>query len=158
MISIIQLYKIAEEERMKLLSFFKKIDEKHFYFSPKDNVWSSEQIFRHLLINIKWILDKLPGEKIEKSSLAIDLDEDITKKYSLEEIIKELNIYSSLLSERLSLLSAEEEDKQIDTWRGKLKLGNYIVRLINHEHRHLGHIQWLLKRSTGWTDKEIYTL
>jgi len=28
---------------------------------------------------------------------------------------------------------------------------------LNHEHRHLGQIQWLLKRSTGWTDKEIYS-
>jgi hypothetical protein len=37
-----------------------------------------------------------------------------------------------------------------------MQLRIYLIRLINHEHRHLGQIQWLLKRSTGWTDKEIY--
>ena len=71
MISISHLYNIVEEDRKKLFSFFQKIDEKHFYFSPKDRIWSSELIFRHLLMNIKWMLNKLPGVQIEESILYI---------------------------------------------------------------------------------------
>lgn len=156
MISIGHLYNIVEEDRKKLFGFFQKIDEKHFYFSPDDSIWSSELIFRHLLMNIKWMLDKLPGEQIEESTLAFDLDERISTQHTLQDIIREFNEFSPLLYERLSSLSNEDEEKHIDMWRGKMQLRIYLIRLINHEHRHLGQIQWLLKRSTSWTDKEIY--
>jgi hypothetical protein len=119
MISISHLYNIVEEDRKKLFSFFQKIDEKHFYFSPKDSIWSSELIFRHLLMNIKWMLDKLPGEQIEESNLAFDLDENITNQNTLQDIIREFNEFSPLLYERLSSLSDEDEKNILICGRGK---------------------------------------
>ena len=156
MISIQHLYSMVEEDRKKLFSFFKKIDKKHLYNSIIENVWSPELIFRHLLMNIHWMLVKLPDDSLEPSKLAINLEEEVHDQASLDEIITEFDIISPILSERLSSLTSEEEEEDIDMWKGKMQRRIYLVRLINHEHRHLGQIYWLLKRSTGWTDDEIY--
>ena len=156
MISIQHLYSIIEEDRKKLFSFFKKIDKKHLYSSIIENVWSPELIFRHLLMNLHWMLVKLPDDSLEPSKLAINLEEEVHDQASLDEIITEFDIISPILSERLSSLTSEEEEEDIDMWKGKMQRRIYLVRLINHEHRHLGQIYWLLKRSTGWTDDEIY--
>ena len=156
MISIQHLYSIVEEDRKKLFGFFKKIDKKHFHDSIIENVWSPELIFRHLLMNISWMITKLPGGSEEPSKHAIDLEEDAEVRVSLEEIIVEFDTISPILSEQLSLLTLEQEEEDIEMWKGKMQRRIYLVRLINHEHRHIGQIQWLLKRSTGWTDDEIY--
>ena len=156
MISIQHLYSIVEEDRKKLFSFFKKIDKKHFYDSIIENVWSPELIFRHLLMNIHWMLVKLPDSSSDPSKLAVDLGEEVNDQASLDEIIAEFNIISPILSQRLSLLTSEEEEEDIDMWKGKMQRRIYLVRLINHEHRHIGQIYWLLKRSTGWIDDDIY--
>jgi len=156
MISIQHLYNIVEEDRRKLFGFFKKIDKKHFYDSVIENVWSPELIFRHLLMNIYWMLVKFPEDSSEPSKLAIDLEQEVNDQASLDEIIAEFNIISQILSNRLSLLTPEQEDEDIDMWKGKMQRRIYLVRLINHEHRHIGQMHWLLKRSTGWTDDEIY--
>jgi uncharacterized damage-inducible protein DinB len=156
MISIQQLYSIVEEDRKKLLGFFSKIDSKHFYDSIIENVWNPELIFRHLLMNIHWILSKLPDSSPEPSKLAIELGEEAINTASLDEIIAEFNFISPVLNERLSLLTHEQEEEEIDMWKGKMQRRTYVIRLINHEHRHIGQMYWLLKRSTGWTDDEIY--
>ena len=156
MITIQHLYNIVAEDREKTLGFFKKIDKKHFYDAIIEDTWSPELIFRHLLMNIWWILDKLPGASIIPSELAFDLEEKVDNQATLEEIINEFDKISSVLNERLSLLTLEQEEEYIDMWKGKMQRRIYLVRLINHEHRHLGQIQWILKRSTGWTDEEIY--
>ncbi|NPD87136.1 MAG: DUF664 domain-containing protein [Asgard group archaeon] len=156
MISLLQLYNIVEEDRKKHFSFFKKIDEKHFYDSIIENVWSPELIFRHLLMNIHWMLEKLPDYSMEPSKLAFDLGEEVNDRATLDEIIAEFDIISPILCEKLSSLTLEQEEEEIDMWKGKMQRRIYLVRLINHEHRHIGHIQWLLKRSTGWSDDEIY--
>lgn len=156
MISIKHLYNIVVEDRLKILGFFKKIDRKHFHKVSVENTWSPELIFRHLLMNTQWILEKLPSTTVIKSNIAINLEEEVTNQVTLEEIIEEFNKISPVLNEHLSLLTREQEEEYIDMWKGKMERRVYIVRLINHEHRHLGQIQWLLKRSTGWTDKEIY--
>ena len=156
MISIHHLYNIVVEDRLKTLGFFKKIDKKHFHNVSVKSTWSPELIFRHLLMNIQWMLDKLPSAEVINSNIAIDLEEEVTKQVTLEEIIEEFNKFSPVLNEQLSVLTQEQEEEYIEMWKGKMERRVYLVRLINHEHRHLGHIQWLLKRSTGWTDKEIY--
>lgn len=156
MISIQHLYNIVEEDRKKLFGFFKKIDKKHFHDTLIENVWSPELICRHLLMNIYWILVKLPDSSPEPSKLAIDLEEDVKNQVSLDEIIAEFDIISPILEQKLSLLTPEQEEEDIDMWKGKMQRRIYLVRLINHEHRHIGQMHWLLKRSTGWTDDEIY--
>ena len=156
MISIQHLYNIVEEDRKKLFGFFRKIDEKHFYESFIEGVWSPELIFRHLLMNIYWMSVKLPDDSSKPSKFAIDLEDEVNDQVSLNEIISEFDVISPILSNRLSSLTAEQEEEDIEMWKGKMQRRIYLVRLINHEHRHIGQIQWLLKRSTGWTDDELY--
>ena len=157
MITLQFLYNIVEEDRLKILGFFKKIDQKHFYNFHAENTWSPELIFRHLLMNIQWILDKLPNKVKLQSNLTITLEEEVSDQTTLEEIMQEFTKFSAVLKEELSKLTQEQEEEIIETYRGKMQRRIYLVRLINHEHRHLGQLQWLLKRSTGWTDKEIYS-
>ena len=156
MISIQHLYSIVVEDRKKTFGFFKKIDKKYFYDSLIENVWSPELVFRHLLMNIHWMQEKLPGDISTPSKLAFDLGEEVNDQATLDEIIEEFDIISPIFKEQLSSLTLEQEEQDIDMWRGKMQRKVYLVRLINHEHRHLGQIQWLLKRFTGWTDEEIY--
>ena len=156
MISIQHLYSIVEEDRKKLFGFFKKIDKKHFHDSIFENVWSPELIFRHLLMNIQWMSEKLPSYLPEPSRLAINLEEEVDDQASLDEVIAEFDVISPIFSKQLSSLTINQEEEDIDMWKGKMQRRIYLVRLINHEHRHIGQIQWLLKRSTGWTDEEIY--
>ena len=156
MISIQHLYNIVEEDRKKLLGFFKKIDEKYFHDSYIKEVWSPELIFRHLLMNIYWMLVKFPDDSSKPSKLAIDLDQEVNDQISLDEIISEFDTISPILSNRLSSLTPEQEEEDIDMWKGRMQRRIYLVRLINHEHRHIGQMQWLLKRATGWTDDELY--
>ena len=156
MISIQHLYSIVEEDRRKLFGFFKKIDKKHFHKPFIEKVWSPELIFRHLLMNIHWMLVKLPDSSSEPSKLAIDLEQEVNDQASLDEIIAEFDIISPILCNQLSSLTLEQEEEDIDMWKGKMQRRIYLVRLINHEHRHIGQMHWLLKRSTGWTDDEIY--
>ncbi len=156
MITIQHLYNIVEEDRKKLFGFFKEIDKKHFHDSYIEGVWSPELICRHLLMNIYWILAKLPDDTSEPSKLAIDLEQEVNDQASLDEVITEFDIISPILSNQLSSLTLEQEEEDIDMWKGKMQRRIYLVRLINHEHRHIGQMHWLLKRSTGWTDDEIY--
>ncbi|MHA1551825.1 MAG: DinB family protein [Candidatus Heimdallarchaeaceae archaeon] len=156
MISIQHLYSIVEEDRKKLFGFFNKTNKKHFHDSIIENVWSPELIFRHLLMNIYWMLEKLPDSSAEPSKLAFDLENEVNDQASLDEVLAEFDTISPILNEQLSLLTLEQEEEEIDMWKGKMKRRIYLVRLINHEHRHIGQIQWLLKRSTGWTDDELY--
>ncbi len=156
MVSIEQLYSIVEEDRKKTFGFFKKIEKKHFHNPLIENTWSPELIFRHLLMNINWMQEKLPSNPPTPSKLAFDLDEQVSNQVTLDEIIEEFDIISPIFRKQLSSLTIEQEEEDIDMWKGKMKRRIYLVRLINHEHRHLGQIQWILKRSTGWTDEEIY--
>ena len=156
MISIQHLYSIVEKDRKKLFGFFKKIDKKHFHDTIFENVWSPELILRHLLMNISWMLSKLPDNSTKPSKFAIDLEDEVNDQASLEEVIAEFDAISPILNEQLSLLTLEQEEEEIDMWKGKMQRRIYLVRLINHEHRHMGQIQWLLKRSTGWTDDDLY--
>lgn len=149
MISIQRLYSIVEEDRKKLFGFFNKTNKKHFHDSIIENVWSPELIFRHLLMNIYWMLEKLPDSSAEPSKLAIDLEDEVNDQASLDEVLAEFDTISPILNEQLSLLTLEQEEEEIDMWKGKMKRRIYLVRLINHEHRHIGQIQWLFKRSTG---------
>ena len=157
MISIQNLYNMVVEDRMKTLDFFKRIDKGHFHRIFTANTWSPELIFRHLLTNIQWILDKLPSKSKINSNIAINLEEEVTIHFDLKEIINEFERISPLLKKQLSLLTPEQEEEYIEMWKGKMKRRTYIIRLINHEHRHLGQIQWLLKRLAGWTDNDIYS-
>ncbi len=157
MLSTLQLYAILEEERDRVLERFTKVDKKHLYYIDKKGSWSPEMIFRHILMNNHWLLDKLPGgEKLEAPEIALNPEDYSNDKISLDQIKDAFLLYSDIIKQRLSFLKHEEEKEFIDTFRGKKTRQAVILGFIYHELRHLGQITMLFKRSTGWTDKEIY--
>jgi hypothetical protein len=158
MLTTADVYKLYLEEKERVLSRFKKVEEKHLYFNAHPNTWSPELIFRHLIMSGYWMLDYLPGEKINPSPHAMEFGTIPDKKVKLADLEKELNKVTTIALQRMESLTPGKEEEMIDSWRGKVQRQKAIVGLIQHDYGHLGQITWLFKRSTGWTDKEIYGL
>ena len=73
MLSLIQLYSILEEERSRVLERFTKVAKKHFNFKETKGTWSSELIFRHILMSNFWLLRNLPGgEELTPPAIALN--------------------------------------------------------------------------------------
>ena len=156
--TLLQLYSLLEEERSRILERFPKVDTKHFYFSEAKKTWSAEKLFRHILMNNYWLLDNLPGgEKLEAPKIALGTGQDSNEKASIDEIRDSFILVSDIIKQRLSFLGRQEEEEIVDTFRGKKTRQAVVAGFIYHELRHLGQVTWIFKRSTGWTDKEIYS-
>ncbi len=155
--TLLQLYSLLEEERSGILERFTKVDLKHFHFTETKKTWSSEQLFRHILMSNYWLLENLPGgEKLEAPNIAISTGQESNNKVSIDELRDSFILVSDIIKQRLSFLGRQEEAEIVDSFRGKKTRHAVIVGFIFHELRHLGQIIWLFKRSTRWTDKEIY--
>ncbi len=158
MLSLIQLYSILEEERSRILERFTKVAKKHFNFKETRGTWSSELIFRHILMSNYWLLRNLPGgEELTPPAIALNPGQDPSNDVSIDHLRDAFLLVSDIIKQRLSYLQTEEEEEIIETFRGKKPRQTVILGFIYHELRHLGQITWLFKRSTGWTDKEIYS-
>lgn len=157
MLPLIQLYAILEEERSQVLERFTKVAEKHFNFKETKGTWSPELIFRHILMSNYWLLRNLPGgEELIPPAIALNPGQETANNVSIDHLRDAFMLVSDIIKQRLSYLQAEEEEEIIETFRGKKPRQTVILGFIYHELRHLGQITWLFKRSTGWTDKEIY--
>ena len=158
MLSLIQLYTILEEERSIILERFTKVANKHFTYRETKVTWSSELIFRHILMNNYWLLRNLPGgEDLTPPAIALNPGQESNNNVSVDHLRDAFLLVSDIIKQRLSYLTSREEEEIIDTFRGKKPRQTVILGFIYHELRHLGQITWLFKRSTGWTDKEIYS-
>lgn len=155
--TLLQLYSLLEEERSRILERFTKVDSKHFYFSETKKTWSAEKLFRHIIMNNYWLLGNLPGgERLEAPDIALNTGQDSKDEISIDEIRDSFILVSDIIKQRLSFLGRQEEEEIVDSFRGKKTRQAVISGFMFHELRHLGQITWLFKRSTGWTDKEIY--
>ncbi|MCE7742129.1 MAG: DinB family protein [Candidatus Heimdallarchaeota archaeon] len=157
--TLLQLYSLLEEERSGILERFTKVDTKHFYHSETKKTWSAEELFRHILMSNYWLLDNLPGgEKLDAPKIALSTGEEGDEKVSIDEIRDGFILVCDIIKQRLSFLGRQEEAEVVDSSGGKKTRHAVITGFIFHELRHLGQIIWLFKRSTGWTDEEIYKL
>lgn len=158
MLPLIQLYSILEEERSRILERFTKVAKKHFNFKEVKGTWSSELIFRHILMSNYWLLRNLPGgEELAPPAIALNPGQESGNDVSIDHLRDSFLLVSDIIKQRLSYLQSAEEEEIIETFRGKKPRQTVILGFIYHELRHLGQITWLFKRSTGWTDKEIYS-
>ena len=156
MFTLHDLYVYAEETRAKILELFTKADKEHLYFTAFENTWSPEYIFRHLLSSLKWLSGYLPGEQIEEPEYSMPWGVTPEDTVTIEQLIDSFAVVSKIINERIKNLTIEEAEEEVEAW-GELKpRKRLILGLIEHDHSHFGQITWLLKRSTGWTDKEIY--
>jgi len=89
-------------------------------------------------------------------AIALNPGQETANNVSIDHLRDAFMLVSDIIKQRLSYLQAEEEEEIIETFRGKKPRQTVILGFIYHELRHLGQITWLFKRSTGWTDKEIY--
>jgi uncharacterized damage-inducible protein DinB len=158
MLSLNQLYAILEEERSRVLERFTKVADKHFNYKETKGTWSPELLFRHILMTNYWLLRNLPGgEELAPPAIALNPGQETSNSVTIDHLRDAFMLVSDVIKQRLSYLQVEEEEEIIETFRGKKPRQTVILGFIYHELRHLGQITWLFKRSTGWTDKEIYT-
>jgi uncharacterized damage-inducible protein DinB len=156
MFTLHDIYDYAETQRSKILELFKKADKEHLYFTAAENTWSPEYIFRHLLSSLKWLSGYLPGESIEEPEYSMPWEVIPEDTVTIEQLISSFATTSKIINERIKNLTVEEAEEKIEAW-GELKPRKMLLLgLIEHDYTHFGQITWLLKRSTGWTDKEIY--
>ena len=156
MFTLHDLYVNSEEKRAKILELFTKVDKEHLYFTAAENTWSAEYIFRHLLSSLKWTSGYLPGEVIDEPEHSMPWGVVPEDTVTIEQLIDSFAIASKIINERIKNLTAEELEEGVEAWGKTTPRKKLVLGLIEHDHGHYGQITWLLKRSTGWTDKEIY--
>ncbi len=156
MLTTAQVYKIYLEETEKIFKRFKEVDLEHFYYTEKEDSWSPEMLFRHLIMSSFWMLSYLPGEELQPSSLALREGTFPRSKASIEEVEQELNNIAKIIFERMEKLTPDAEEEEINAWQRNIPRQIVIVRVIQHDYTHIGQINWLFKRSTDWTDRDVY--
>ena len=160
MLSLDQLYKILEFERNQILNHFETIHVKHFHYRENETTWSPEMIFRHILMSLRWMSGLLPNGPIETPDIALlpgKIDNcEYTATY--DEVCESFDTISPLIRNGLEKLTLEQANAEILTKNFLVIRKVVLTRLITHEYKHLGQIVWLLKRSTGWTDNNLYKI
>ncbi|MFX1512173.1 MAG: DinB family protein [Promethearchaeota archaeon] len=152
--SLHQIYLSLEEERRRVLQRFKDVNEEHFYYVAKNNTWTPEQLFRHILNAFVVISRMLPGETLQRHKFALTSSEIPNNRMPLEEVSHALEDISAIISQRLKDLTPEMEEEVILAWDKKISRYKAILWLIGHEYAHLGQISWLLNRSIEKRSKD----
>ncbi len=156
MLTTAQVYKLYLDEVKRFFKRFKEVELEHFYYTVKEDSWSPEKLFRHLIMSGFWMLKYLPGKEIQPSSLALPEGIFPDNQASIEGVEEEFNSITKTIFERMKQLTPKAEEEKIDAWWGNIPRQIAIVSLIQHDYAHLGQINWLFKRSTGWTDRDVY--
>ncbi|MCG3218097.1 MAG: DinB family protein [Candidatus Heimdallarchaeota archaeon] len=156
MFTLHDLFVYSEEKRANILELFTKVDKEHLYFTAAENTWSAEYIFRHLLSSLKWTSGYLPGEPIDEPEHSMPWGVVPEDTVTIEQLIDSFAVSSKIINERIKNLTNDEAKEEIEGFGGLSSRKKLLLFLMTHDHGHLGQITWLLKRSTGWTDKEIY--
>ena len=157
MYRLIDLYKATEKERNHYFLLFKELDKEVWHTKLGEKLWSSENIFRHLLASLQYLKTIIPGVEFEDSSIGIQYGQEATGKYSIEEVEKEFQRMSSKIKDGIENLSEAQEDEKLETGfgLGMMQRSNLIAGLLMHEHSHFGQVTYTIKRVTGYNDDEL---
>ncbi|MCE7743262.1 MAG: DinB family protein [Candidatus Heimdallarchaeota archaeon] len=155
MYRLIDLYNATEKERNRFFLLFKELDEDVWHTKLEEKLWSSENIFRHLLASLLWLHKIVPDVEIEDSPLGIQYGQEPEGKYSIEEVEKEFSRVSSQIKIGIKQLSEEQEDEEIESMFGMTPRSHLIAGLMMHEQNHFGQVTYNIKRATGYSDQEL---
>ncbi len=145
--------------RKVLLSAFNEVNNEFFHTPLQENTWTPKSLFRHILAGMTWMAGTMGNSSFDSHPLALMTAQNIDESVGL----KEVKIALEDITQKLIEVIDQVKD---DTWkeikstplRKNVSRETSFISLVYHELEHIGQIKWILKRLTGWTDKEIYTL
>ena len=157
MYRLIDVYNATEKERNHFFLLFKELDKEVWHAKLGEELWSSENIFRHLLASLQHLKTVIPNVEFEDSTLGIQYRQAARGKYSIEEVENEFHRISPKIKAGIESLSEAEEDEELETGfgLGKMHRSHLIAGLMMHEHSHFGQVTYTIKRVTGYNDNEI---
>ncbi|MHA1305188.1 MAG: hypothetical protein ACTSQE_00835 [Candidatus Heimdallarchaeaceae archaeon] len=157
MFKLVDLYKMIEQDRNDYLTLFKVCNKDLFYNSLMEGSWSPEMIFRHLLMSFDWMKKFVPDvEEYKTSPIALKWGEEVEDGVPIEDIEKEFHRISPLFRKAIEELTSEQEEEELKSWFGMQPRKKIIAGMLIHESKHHGQLIWIIKRSTGWSDEELY--
>jgi len=141
------------------LAHYKEVGKEIFHQSINSTKWSSEEIYRHLLMGMHWIGLTLIGDNYPSHPLALRTGGRVENTSSFEEVSLALNEVSDEIRKSMKNFSLEKLNEQVTTYYGDIvKFESQIVSILHHEVEHLGELKLIFKRLTGWTDDQMYKL
>ncbi|MHA2169951.1 MAG: hypothetical protein ACXAB7_08665 [Candidatus Kariarchaeaceae archaeon] len=143
--------------RNVMLKAFEMVD-KSFFQQSVDQAWSPESLFRHFLTGMQWQANTIEIE-IESQPLSLMTGQKIEKHVDLRQVKTALDqITKELRSAIQDLPESKWREIYSTPLRKNITREHGFISLLFHELEHLGQLKWILKRLSGWTDKEIYAL
>lgn len=155
MYRLIDLFNSTAKERNHFFLLFEKLPEEVWHAKLQEDLWSPENIFRHLLSSLLWIQNYLPDVEIEDSPMGLEYGTEPKGKYSLREIQNEFERVNTVLKKAIEKFTEKDEDFEIKTEFGKNTRANLIAGFLTHEHSHFGQVTYIIKRYTGKSDQEL---
>ncbi len=147
MYRLIDVYNATEKERNHFFLLFKELDKEVWHAKLGEELWSSENIFRHLLASLQHLKTVIPNVEFEDSTLGIQYRQAARGKYSIEEVENEFHRITPKIKAGIESLSEAEEDEELETGfgLGKMHRSHLIEGLMMHEHSHFGQVTTPLK-------------
>ena len=143
--------------RNVMLKAFEMVD-KRFFQQSVDQAWSPESLLRHLLSGMNWQANAIEME-MKSHPFALMTGKELETHVELQQV-------KTVLDQRTRKLRTAIQDLPESKWqeiistplRKNITREQSFISLLFHELEHLGQLKWILKRLSGWTDKEIYAL
>ena len=95
MYRLIDLYEATEKERNHFFLLFRELDKEVWHSKLREELWSSENIFRHLLASLDYLETIIPSVELENSSIGLQMGQKAERQYSLDQVEKEFKRISS---------------------------------------------------------------
>ena len=155
----INLYKTVMTRIDYQLRLFEAVEEKYFHQLVKDDTWSPDAIFRHIL----WALNGLT-KMSDKDAFELEVQPMVTgakleANINIKDVRNALDKIDEHLSTNLAELTEEELKVEKTTFFGtKTTLEGQLTSSLLHITEHVGELRWQFKRLTGWTDNQVYSL
>ncbi|MHA2366674.1 MAG: DinB family protein [Candidatus Hodarchaeales archaeon] len=159
LMQLIAVFNQVIDRRNFQLSHYENVSEDVFHQVVSDGTWSSEAIFRHLLMGMHWMENLLSKEKLTPHPLALVTGKCLESSVSIKDVTAALDEVTNRL---ISLISSQDDaylKQETTTFDGrKSTLEKQVLGLILHETEHLGELKWIFKRLTGWDDNQMYKI
>jgi len=125
----------------KIVDLANAIPQENYTWRPAEGVRSISEVYLHIAF-ANYICVTVSGGTVPKE---IGFEMDFSKANAWEtqttdktEILEKLNESFAILKERVSVLTQEDLDREVEVFGMKMSTRNFIISMIGHAHEHLG--------------------
>lgn len=125
----------------RLVDLANAVPQENYTWRPEEGVRSISEVYLHAAF-ANYICVTVSGGTVPKE---IGFEMDFSKANAWEtqttdktEILEKLNESFTILKERVSVLTQEDLDREVEVFGMKMSTRNFIISMIGHAHEHLG--------------------